>query len=284
MANIVFVTDFDGTLTQKDTSYLSFHSTSEYINSTDNEKEKLNQHWNERSTEYYSGFKKLLEQQLNAYKSSNECDLKELFKLLVCLDEYSLESRKGLARRNYFNNIVTTNLDGLVEQIKFYPNAMNALLKFKDVLKTPPKVLSINWFPQLLQHALKGFIKETDVLTSIPPVLKFGTENDNDDKVDFGEVSTSMDKRSWIEKCSNENVNSTIVYIGDSITDLAALLEANYGILFGGHKQASDAALTFGIRLIPLKDIIKSKEGHDYKTIYLSTDWNEVETFVLSLV
>lgn len=288
-ADILFVTDFDGTLTKCDTSYLSFHSTRKYINATDDEKEELKRSWRERSTDYYSGYKKLLGEKLSAFTNTGCCDVDALFKLLACLDEYNLESRRNLARRNFLDDILLTNLDCLVMQIEFHPNALETLLNFQKVLKTPSKVLSVNWFPQLLHHALKGVVNTSDIYTASIPVLNKSEGGNND--IDFGKVATCMEKQMWIKKCAKKNEKSRIIYVGDSITDLAALLEASYGILFGDNELARKVAITFGVKLIPLNEVIKSDKRNsstqvcnDSKTIYISKDWKEIEKLVMSLL
>ena len=51
--------------------------------------------------------------------------------------------------------------------------------------------------------------------------------------MDFGKVSTSQGKGEWLRKW-NKEYQRLSVYVGDTLTDLPALLEADYGIIFDG--------------------------------------------------
>jgi hypothetical protein len=87
---------------------------------------------------------------------------------------------------------------------------------------------------------------------------------------------------------------SVIVYVGDSLTDLAALLEADIGIIMGG--QNSTSSLTtiadrWGIQIVPLKHrrqhdfdaIVRDYSGIRRKQIILwqVESWQEIDEMLL---
>lgn len=63
-----------------------------------------------------------------------------------------------------------------------------------------------------------------------------------------------MELRSHILQTSSyDSQRSVIVYVGDSSTDLAALLEADIGIIMGTSSSTSAIAKRWGIQIVPLE-------------------------------
>eukprot|EP00978_Attheya_sp_CCMP212_P019717 scaffold55482_cov26-Attheya_sp.AAC.1 len=73
-----------------------------------------------------------------------------------------------------------------------------------------------------------------------------------------------------------------VVYIGDSATDLAALVEADLGILIGNSGSSSTATMAeqWGINVHPLRhrpQFLLQEEGGITNVIWMAESWAEIQ-------
>lgn len=276
--SVLLVCDFDGTLTQRDTSYLSFKSTEKFREAHANNQMELLHMWEKEGQQYYSGYLKCVDTCLDKCKSDNDFSYKTLETMIKTLDTYNINSRHLLASKNYFNDIVGDKLEKLVEEIEFYPNAIESLKVLREKNNIMCKILSINWFPELLIAALDGIIAPVDITSSAIPLYQNGT-------IDFGKVSTACGKCNWIKQWRSQHL-LPVIYIGDSLTDLLALLEANYGIIFGSNVSLTNVASLFHVDVIPLAILVKNNDHADMqknstkKCLYSTQCWKEITKFI----
>ncbi|MCL7023510.1 hypothetical protein MKW94_008899 [Papaver nudicaule] len=97
----------------------------------------------------------------------------------------------------------------------------------------------------------------------------------------------------------NENfhgVRVLSVFIGDSVSDLLCLLEANIGIVIGHNKSLFEVGNHFGVKFVPLYDgVVDKQEDHSIDglpavwagfisgVLYTVSSWSEVHAFILGL-
>eukprot|EP00111_Clytia_hemisphaerica_P015982 TCONS_00047273-protein len=221
---ILLVSDFDATLTKFDTTFLSLHACTRFNEGTEEQRKEIKEVWNERSKDYLAGYSKAYEDNLKLFRgSSNE---NRLLNFLKSLDEYNVRSRVDIANKHLLDDISTKNISNLVKEVVFQDNAKEVLQLLKEDNNVETKILSVNWFKPLLEESLKAWVSAEKIISSSTPILMNG-------EIDFGPVSTSQEKRGWIMKWKNEGNHQKCIYVGDSLTDIGALLEADYGILFG---------------------------------------------------
>jgi hypothetical protein len=86
--------------------------------------------------------------------------------------------------------------------------------------------------------------------------------------------------------------SSLIIYIGDSSTDLSALLEADIGVMIGHSKSTIAICERWGIQLQPLSKRLERRlrlddnndvDKDDKHTIWVTTSWTEINWFLESL-
>lgn len=280
MASILFVTDFDLTLTQKDTSYLAFKSKQKYIDASNETKLQFIDEWNKRGKSYYENYLRKIDDCLLTFPPVHQLNIEVFKKFMEEIDNYNLNSRYNLAEAEMFHDVVTHDLHNLIQEIDFYPHAKETLEKFQEDQKIASKILSVNWFPNLLHLSLSGLVTPDNIVSAHLPKFHNKTTSNNTDwpGVEFGPCASCCDKQSWIKKWNDES-NHVIIYAGDSITDLLALVEATYGIIFGESKNTRKVAKHFGIIVKPLAsfnvdtDICKS-------VLYSTSSWLEIESFV----
>jgi len=271
---ILFVTDFDGTLTKFDTTPLSVKACKRYSSESAKDCGEIKQMWEQRSATYLSGYLKTYEESLEKYGNpKNNQD--GLYKFMETLDKYNTDSRIAIAKTGFFYDISEFNIKELVNEIEFYDQALEVLSSLnKDIGNVDCRILSVNWFKPLLVEALKQVeVRSNQIVASHTPKL-IG------DEIDLGPVSSSVGKQDWIIKwCKEESYDAT-VYIGDSLTDLLALIEVDYGIIFGKQVKMFQVAERFGISYKPLIDA--DVESDHKNVLYFTENWSEILKFIKS--
>eukprot|EP00980_Cylindrotheca_fusiformis_P001172 scaffold321_cov95-Cylindrotheca_fusiformis.AAC.13 len=170
-------------------------------------------------------------------------------------------------------------------------------------------ILSINWCPSLIcallqPHLLLPIIPEDDhaatadndpaVSTTMPPIWC------NTVDTETGEVHLTVPgalaKQQRIIQIRKEESGGAaaaageedcifVVYVGDSATDLAALIESDIGILIGNSTSARMMAEQWGdVSFIPLKQYpTTTKETRERKNVIWTTEcWSEIASLLLS--
>jgi hypothetical protein len=102
-----------------------------------------------------------------------------------------------------------------------------------------------------------------------------------------GEVSLAVPgalaKRQRIAKLREENDSCCIVYVGDSSTDLAALIEADIGILMGNNESTIRMARQWGVLVRPLSERPTTNMKAEGESVIWTTEcWSEIETLLLA--
>ena len=68
-----------------------------------------------------------------------------------------------------------------------------------------------------------------------------------------------------------------LIYVGDSVSDLMVLLEADVGIIISTKRTAiHDAADAFGIKLRPL-----GSTKSDKNVLFTAKSWSEINSYIL---
>jgi hypothetical protein len=162
-------------------------------------------------------------------------------------------------------------------------------------------ILSINWCPALIDAAVvqpvlrkrRSLLRISDACDTEVPI--WSNEVDIDGVVTL-HVPGALAKRDRIlelrrhikqEDC-DETQKSMIIYVGDSSTDLAALLVADVGIVMGNSSSLIKIAESWGVEIAPLKDRNEhgfqnlarndTSEGSAEKKILWQVDtWQEID-------
>mmetsp|Transcript_3191 Transcript_3191/g.6846 ORF Transcript_3191/g.6846 Transcript_3191/m.6846 type:complete len:99 (+) Transcript_3191:1030-1326(+) len=82
-----------------------------------------------------------------------------------------------------------------------------------------------------------------------------------------------------------------VVYVGDSSTDLLALLQADVGILIGRSESTIGLASKFGVDIRPLGEFridndddeeteCATSSNDNAGVVWLASDWNEIGSFM----
>ena len=125
-------------------------------------------------------------------------------------------------------------------------------------------VLSINWCPELIHASLvnpviarRREILQVDSCETEIPV--WSNHVDGEGKVTL-HVPGALAKRDRIRQLrshDDDGVQNVIVYVGDSSTDLSALIEADLGIVIGTSSSMSSIAERWGVEIVSLQDRLR---------------------------
>eukprot|EP00980_Cylindrotheca_fusiformis_P001168 scaffold321_cov95-Cylindrotheca_fusiformis.AAC.9 len=169
-------------------------------------------------------------------------------------------------------------------------------------------VLSVNWCPSLIATVLQPYLV-TSTKTSSNGGRPDGADHDDMETIPMppiwcntvdAETGTihstvlgAMGKQQRIIQLRMEHNKSDgsiiVIFVGDSTTDLAALIESDIGILIGKSESARRMAEKWGgVSLVPLKlyptttTTIK-EEGEEKKNVIWTTEcWSEIASLLLS--
>lgn len=160
-------------------------------------------------------------------------------------------------------------------------------------------ILSINWCPALIdasvvQPVLRKRRSLLRINTCDTEVPIWSNEVDRDGVVTL-HVPGALAKRDRILELKRfikqgcDQTQSVVIYVGDSSTDLAALLVADVGIVMGNSSSLIKIAESWGVEITPLKHrhelgfqslvrIDTNKESDEKKKILWQADtWQEID-------
>lgn len=159
-------------------------------------------------------------------------------------------------------------------------------------------VLSINWCPALIQsllvHPLCGtiaFVPDDNDDGSKPeaaslgfgevPVWSNSVTKDGTVKLPFEGAIAKKEHILRLQQQRREgddimDPGAVVVYVGDSSTDLLAILQADVGILLGGSSSAIELAKGFGVLVKPLADFAPG----DLPVVWTADNWDEIGSFL----
>jgi hypothetical protein len=156
-------------------------------------------------------------------------------------------------------------------------------------------VLSINWSPALIDACLvQPLLRSLRLKSRDIEVPIWSNEVDREGVVTL-HVAGAMAKRDKIMELKKDikqgcdQTQSVIVYVGDSATDLAALLVADVGIIMGNSSSLIQIAESWGIEIAPLKHrhkhegfqrlvgIDTSEESAEKKILWQVDTWQEID-------
>ena len=276
------VVDFDGTCTEQDTTPLLPKLTSLLCNDTRTEETKRLATFGELEREFLALYAVASKEKLN----NNGHQTLTLEQALSYLDEPSNIVTHKLSQSGILSGLAVT-ADELIEiihtndQVRDHVRLKPGCLQVLEQLLPPAQwklgILSINWCPSLIEAVLLRPLNS-------PNVPIWSNRVDRDGRVNLLVPGAMAKKERIVQLKMDANDSTTIVYIGDSSTDLLALLEADVGILLGESQSTMTVARRWGIKLIPLVDRPTTESFlHNPKAItnrpnviWLAKSWSEI--------
>lgn len=274
------VVDFDGTCTVMDTTPML----PKLAALMQNGKETTNVSTLDERLETFSA----LEQEYHARYKQAKNDLNHvenipsLFEALERLDDVSnVVTAKvtasgvlsGLKASLDYTQEMTKVLDNHSLQIQLQKQCGRVLYKVHASEHCELRILSINWCPSLISACLQPHLPKDKE----PPFIWSNMVDHRNGKV-LLQIPGALAKQKRILELKQSDC--LVVYVGDSSTDLAALLEADVGILFCGSESTMNIAKQAGVCFLSLS---KLKTHKKKKNVIWTTDcWSDIEALVES--
>jgi len=273
------VIDFDGTCTVRDTtSVLPKLSSFLHCNGDDLEA---------RVSKFKAFEEKYYELYREAQKQICPRNFATIDDALGFLDRVSTEVTSEVSNSGVLRGLNVPSEDinciiqkekNLREEIKLCSGCLEVIARAKKTLGLKLGVLSINWCPSLIEAALLHPLQHQLLLGSNGaneiPIWSNSIDREGIVKLN---VPGALAKKDRIMRLKKQKAH--VIYIGDSSTDLGALLEADVGILIGCSKSAISLAEKWGIPFATLKDYFHSQKKHE-EVIWTANSWKEIGDFL----
>lgn len=194
-----------------------------------------------------------------------------------------------------------TNYKELLESLALKQGCLSVLRRCARNQNYGIGVLSINWCPALIESIL------------VHPLCAAG-ENENDNESSSSSLPSFEDVPIWSNSLDADGVvalpfpgaiakkkqilklqqqqqqhrqgndaAARVVYVGDSSTDLLAMIQADVGILLGRSKSAIGLASKYGVLVKPLRDYDYSDndntEVDGASVVWTADNWDEIGSF-----
>ncbi|KAL9185121.1 hypothetical protein ACHAXT_002898 [Thalassiosira profunda] len=153
-------------------------------------------------------------------------------------------------------------------------------------------VLSINWCPALIDASLvrpvlkrRRSLLQIDSCETEVPIWSNRVDGEGNVALHVPGALAKRDKISELRRRihSTDGGPSVIIYVGDSSTDLAALLEADIGIVIGSSSSMLAIAERWGIRIEPLRHRARMADWRKEEMLWQVETWHDIDEMLLEL-
>ena len=173
--------------------------------------------------------------------------------------------------------ITPERLLNFAQNVKRMPKVLGVLESLKS-LNLPLHVISLNFSEKLIQYVLSQEGALPIEIHTNKLQFKNGISTGDMDKA----FVSAFDKEVRLQNIIDNTKGSGItIYIGDSFTDLLALLKADVGIIIGESKSMTKVCSDFGVHVVPLSNWNYEKlDDKERKLLFSVTSWEDIEKFI----
>ncbi|ETI50281.1 hypothetical protein F443_06135 [Phytophthora nicotianae P1569] len=280
---ILLCVDFDETITVRDTTSLLFQLSS---SSASTQQQLVTQYVDEVGEFIGSYETKWRQRELTSSRSRtfDDAGLHEFLEGYAAVD---LRSVQRVVECRALEGIRHQDLVKVASSVQVRSNYAETLALADDW-----KIISVNWNKKLVESVITqaGVVHEPTQI--IANDMKADQQGVTTGEINV-KVQSPMDKARWIDNVRSmyAATKPTVVYVGDSATDLLALLAADVGIwIAAANTAASSAKLlhqlveNYGIDLHPLMNCgsVGGRIHNDRPVLYTVTDWAQVQSILKS--
>lgn len=322
------VVDFDCTLTKSDTTPTLPILAALHSGDDDEERERRLETFANHEKEYFDAYlatkERLFDRNGNgSAEKDNDDELPNLHDALESLDDVSTFVTNKVSESSCLAGLPShpdrvadiINGDSELRRMTELQDGCTAVVANAYINGWGLAVLSINWFPSLIEAAFvepwrKHIYKHRQCNDGVgngdkaqmPRADVWCNDIDNDGVVTLHLPGASA-KRDRIRNLkerllqehqvaaeSAESVENTrrplVIYIGDSSMDLSGLLEADIGIMIGRSGTVLGIANRWKIPLAPLKERRELCDGlheDDANTVWMADGWDDIEAVIAGL-
>ncbi|KAG6622495.1 HAD-like domain [Phytophthora cinnamomi] len=281
--SVLLCTDFDETITQRDTTSLLFQlacspaSTAQqlvtqYVTELDELLKSYEGRWATQQQERERNFDaEGLREFLRGYAAT---DLRSTQRVVACL------ALRGIRRPDIF---------AAAGAVQLRANCAKTLAAVEQW-----EVLSTNWSTELVAAALQHAGVATASTQIVSNELKMDEHGVSTGEIDVT-VQSPVDKERRVAELRSRqgDEQSVVVFVGDSATDLLAMLEADVGVWLDSDATSSSSKLLqrlvacYGIDIRPLTScnslldcMSATKDSRGKPVIFTATAWSQLQAVV----
>jgi phosphoserine phosphatase len=271
------ITDFDRTITVEDTiANIAYAAADNFLVSSSEgiSHRDFLQLWHrvvkQFSDEYIQLFEKLLNQ---TRPSQNTYDA--LSKFLASFDEIELASVERVISGKFLAGIKREKLRSIGKNIKKQANVEIILAQMREA-GVQINVISANWSKELIIGVM-GDLYDNIISND----LEFSEDGISTGQINL-HILSPFDKLKYYQSLKSDMGSN--LYIGDSVSDLLAILTADIGVLFGRGETVMRVISHFNIPFKKLSNEDKfSKVRFDInRNILIVDSWQQLDNFLTS--
>ncbi|TDH65507.1 hypothetical protein CCR75_004041 [Bremia lactucae] len=281
---ILLCVDFDETITLYDTTSVLFQLAP---SSSLVQKQLLATQYADEVTQYLRNYEIKWQQEIDSSNHNRSFDGSGLREFLKGYAAADLRSLHRVVEHRALKGIQKQDLIQAASCVQTRPNCAETLL-----IPFHWNIISVNWSKELIKTVMTqaGVACETTQIIANDLIM-------NEQEVTTGEIDMIVqspgDKARWITnmRVIHAEIQSTIVYVGDSATDLLALLSADVGIWLASNILTPSAKLlrrlmeVYGIATIELVNCCSfndcvSKASDSRPVIFLASDWAQLRSIL----
>lgn len=308
---ICLILDFDGTLTKRDTMHVVAEAG--YRRQKELKRSPQPRPWNEIVDAYMDDFR--LHTKAYSPAASHRTTIAQEIAWLNSLEPIEQASIHRALEAGIFDDVRDIDMktsalesldDGDVQLRPGFAKACHAVYLHNANCYSKAgsiHVLSVNWSFSFIRHVWCLGLRSTgyngvqwskDVgihANELPSIIK--QQDVDDDEHEVSQIRTSGDKVKVLMSFASRIV-STVIYVGDSTTDLECLLVADIGICIrddpmgSGQRDLAETCDKFNIDVLPLRnaskqDPIEWPSFSNRRSLYFIHDFSELQSWIEGL-
>ena len=173
-----------------------------------------------------------------------------------------------------------TNYDELLGCLSLKEDCLSVLRNCAESQDYGIGVLSINWCPLLIESLLVHPLCESSESEALSDDIAIWSNSVNAEGIvalPFPGAIAKREKILEIQNSGREDDSFRVVYVGDSSTDLLAIIQADVGILLGGSQSATTLAKQYGVTVKPLSEF---DDENSQRIVWTANNWQEIGSFL----
>ncbi|KAL1915328.1 uncharacterized protein VTP21DRAFT_6786 [Calcarisporiella thermophila] len=269
----LLITDFDRTITQEDTisilAQYAYKSRGEEFSLTPPTTSLVSQHQNDL-VPWWKIVKDYVEDlEKNVPPQSDDLDA-----VLDFTHEVEHRSLSRIEAAKIFRSLTPSSLYNEAMSLPLQPHVLDVLSH--PSLTSLTYIISVNWSRDWIQGATRGSVPKDRIISN-----DLEMQGNTTTGMVIRRCVTGADKRKEMRKI-REKEKKPIIYVGDSVTDLGCLVDADVGFVFGDSTSLLTQIRRLKIELLrspppPLDALLGANPGfHISPVLYKVTSWKEI--------
>ena len=264
------ITDFDETISERDTISTLVYTAAD---NRAHEREEFLAAWQEMVQWFLTRYHRVCD----AWQDHRH----SLVDYLKSFEELETVSIQRVIAKGFLQGLTSQGLRAVGRNVVKKPGADRVLSRLRRA-GVEVEILSANWSEALIQGATEG-LRDQIVTNS----LAYDTAGHSTGHIHLHIVSARDKLRKFRERKKNPPVPDEIgdrgrtLYIGDSISDFLAILDADLGVLIGQNPTAMQTIERFRLPTQRLQEGTRFDSSRCYQgTILLVNSWTVLDTFL----